>query len=265
MTESSRERLRRTFTEVAELYDQARPGYPAELFDDLTELAGLEPGSRVLELGCGTGQATVPLARRGYRVVAVELGPQLAEVARRNLARFAAVEVVNAAFEEWVLPDEPFDAVVSATAFTWIDPELRVGKSADALRPGGTLATVATHHVAGGSAAFFAEVQECYERFDPLVTPGQRLPTAADVPYDSADVDASPRFGPARFRRYETDRPYTTESYLDVQRTYSPNLDMGPEVREPMLASIGELIDRRYGGRIVKRYLRELRVAQRIG
>ena len=111
-----RERLRSTFDQAAELYDRARPRYPAALFDDLAELAGIGPGSKVLEIGPGTGQATVALAERGCRVVAVELGAALAAVARRNLARFPAVEVVTAPFEDWPLPKEPFDLVLAATA-----------------------------------------------------------------------------------------------------------------------------------------------------
>jgi SAM-dependent methyltransferase len=70
-----RERLRATFDQAAGLYGRARPGYPPALFDDLADLTGIRPGSRVLEIGPGTGQATLPLAERGGRVVAVELGP----------------------------------------------------------------------------------------------------------------------------------------------------------------------------------------------
>src|SRR3954471_8259512 len=114
--------LRDTFDEAPELYDRVRPDYPEEVFEDLTTLAGLRQGSRVLELGCGTGQATVPLARRGFEVVAVELGAGLAEVARRNLVSFADVEIVNEAFEDWPLPAVPFDAVVAATSFHWLEP-----------------------------------------------------------------------------------------------------------------------------------------------
>src|SRR3712207_9472293 len=90
-SQSDAKRLRAIFDEDAERYDRARPGYPPALFDDLAALAGIGPGCRVLEIGCGTGQATVPLAERGCEVVAVELGPQMAAVARRNLARFPAV------------------------------------------------------------------------------------------------------------------------------------------------------------------------------
>jgi SAM-dependent methyltransferase len=261
--QTERERLRATFAEDAELYDRVRPGYPTRMFDDLAELVGARAPWRVLEIGCGTGQATVPLAERGHRVVAVELGAEMAAVARRNLERFARVEVVTAAFEDWPLPAEPFDLVVSATAFHWIDPAVRVAKSAAALRPGGALATVATHHVAGGSTAFFAEAQACYERFDPSTPPGVRLRPAAEVPFDDPEQDAPGPFGPPVFRRYERDLAYSTEEYLDVLRTYSGHRALGPGVREEMLACLGGLIDGRHGGRVVKRYLTELRVARR--
>src|SRR5919202_313975 len=168
MPEPDRARLRETFDEAAELYDRARPGYPPALFDDLAA--------------------------------------DRAAVARRKLARFPATRVEVAAFEDWPLPPEPFDTVVSATAFHWLDPAVRVTKSADALRPGGALATLATHHVAGGTATFFVEVQACYERWDPATPPGLRLPAAAAIPSDSAELDRSGRFGSASFRRYEWDR-----------------------------------------------------------
>lgn len=261
---TSRVRLSRTFDEDAELYDRARPGYPPELFDDLTELAGTRPGSRVLEVGAGTGKATVPLVERGCRVTAVELGANMATVARRNLGGFAAVEVVTADFESWPLPAEPFDAVLFATAFHWIDPAVRTARAADALRPGGALAVVATQHVAGGSEEFFVEVQGCYERFDPATPPGLRPPAARDVDTsDHADeVARSGRFGPVTFRRYERDLTYTTTEYLEVLRTYSGHRALPARAREGLLECVAALIDKRYGGRITKRYLTELRVSR---
>jgi trans-aconitate methyltransferase len=91
--------------------------------------------------------------------------------------------VITAAFEDWPLPAERFDLVLSATAFHWIDPEGRVVKSADAPRPGGVLAVVSTHHVAGGSQSFFENVQDCYPRFMPGTPKGLQLePAGGRVP-----------------------------------------------------------------------------------
>ena len=173
------------------------------------------------------------------------------------------MRVEVAAFEAWPLPPEPFDTVFAATAFHWLDPAVRLAKAADALRPGGALATIATHHVAGGDAAFFEEVQACYERWDAATPPGLRLPTASEVPFDSADLDGSRRFGPATFRRYEWELEYSTAQYLDTLRTYSGHRALAADARRGLLACIADLIEARYGGRVRKRYLNELRVAYR--
>src|SRR6478672_11406913 len=108
------------FNEVADLYEQARPGYPDAMFDGLVALAGLREGSRVLEVGCGTGKATLGLARRGCRMVCLEPGASLARVARDTLRTFPAVEVVSETFESWPLERDAFDLVFAAQAFHWL-------------------------------------------------------------------------------------------------------------------------------------------------
>ena len=134
-------------------YARYRSGYPDAVVDHVVTTSQLRPGSRVLEIGCGSGQLTVPLARHGAEVVAVELGPNLAAIARRNLARFPAARVEVAAFEEWPLPADPFDVVVSASALHWIDPGVRFSKPAQALKPHGVLVVVHVHHVGAGHPA----------------------------------------------------------------------------------------------------------------
>jgi SAM-dependent methyltransferase len=253
--------LRGIFDEAPELYDRVRPGYPPAMFDDLAALTAVGPGARVLELGCGTGQATLPLARRGCAITAVELGPGLAAVARRNLAAFPAVEVVTAAFESWPLPREPFDVVLAATSFHWIDPAVRLVKSAAALRPGGALAVVSTHHVAGGDERFFELVQACYERWMAGTPPGLRLADAADVRDDADELMRSGAFARAVARRYERELTYTTQEYLDLLRSYSGHRALAPEARDALFTCIATLIDDDFGGRIAKRYMTGLAVA----
>ena len=210
----------------------------------------------------GTGQATLPLAERQYHVTAIELGPNLAAAARRKLARFPNVAVAIAAFESWPLPPEPYDAVVLATAFHWLDPSVRVAKAADALRAGGVLATIATHHIDGGDAQFFIDVQECYRRWFPE-SPNVRLPRVAEIPADSADLEHSGRFQPPTFHRYEWEQPYSAREYLDLLRTYSDHRALEETVRRSLLDCISQLIVEQYGGQIRKRYLNELRMARR--
>jgi ubiquinone/menaquinone biosynthesis C-methylase UbiE len=260
-----RESRRTTFNEVAELYDRARPSYPDELFADLAEFARTGPGCRVLEIGCGTGQITLPLASQDCAIVALDIGERMAAIARQKIAPYPEAQVIVADFDEWPLPPEPFDLVVSASAFHWIDPAIRTQKCARSLRSGGALAIISTEHIRGGSNEFFAEVQECYKRWDPETPIENQLPTPDQIPMEDREMERSGLFEKPIFRRYETERTYTTAAYLDVLLTYSGHLALPEEKRRGLLDCIGSLIDRRYGGQIVKRYMKELRLAYRLG
>jgi SAM-dependent methyltransferase len=264
MSSDQRFRLRAGFDRIADVYDRVRPGYPPAMFDDLAELAGIRPGTRVLEIGCGTGQASERLAERGCHLLAVELGPRLAERAAQRLARFDSARVVVADFDRWT-PELPgFDVVFSATAFHWLDPTTRYDRTADLLVPGGVLATAVSQHLAGGTERFFTDVQTCYRRYYPGVTLDD-VPQPADrLPFDT-NLGHGGRYGRPVFRRYEWDAEYGTAEYLDLLRTYSPTLDLPKLTGAGLLRAIGQLIDGRYGGRITKRYLTELRVARRTG
>ncbi|OKI53684.1 hypothetical protein AMK15_28620 [Streptomyces sp. MJM1172] len=88
------------FGEVAELYDAARPGYSNELVADVLTYAALGDRAAV-EIGAGTGKATVPFAELGTPLVCLEPDPRMAEVLRRNTARYSGVQVEVDGFESW--------------------------------------------------------------------------------------------------------------------------------------------------------------------
>ena len=110
---------RRSFDDVAAAYDRARPPYPEALVEDLVSFVQLGPHSRVLEIGCGTGQLTVALARRGASILVVELGPNLAALAIQRVAQFARATVVVADFDRWNAPE--------ATSTSWYVPTSSIG------------------------------------------------------------------------------------------------------------------------------------------
>ena len=140
--ESTARRYGKVFDEIAAEYDRHRPTYPDELVDQACQVAGIGRGDRVLEVGCGSGQLTRGLVARGLHVTALEPGKNLIALARQNLEGAGAVEFVNAQFEDALLRHEQFQAVFSASAFHWIDPEVSWQQAAHVLVPGGTLALV---------------------------------------------------------------------------------------------------------------------------
>jgi SAM-dependent methyltransferase len=258
--DNDRERLRATFSEIPELYDRARPTYPPALFADLA--AELPTAAQIVEIGCGTGQATVALAECGFKVTCVELGAGLAEVARRKLARFDTVEVVHGDFESWRPAETGFDAVAAFTSFHWIDPELRYPKAASLLRPGGILAVVSTEHVGPeGGDQFFAEVQEDY-----LAATDETDPSPPPLPDEVGDlrdeIERSGLFESRATRRYLWDVSYTAEEYIDVLETYSGHRDFDDAQRQELYRRIRERIGRRPGRRVRKSYLAILNLAR---
>jgi SAM-dependent methyltransferase len=255
-----------SFNEVAALYDAARPLYPLAVTDDLVALTGAGPGDRVLEIGCGTGQMTVPLAERGMHITALEPGAGLAAIARANLAAYPHAVVVERRFEEYELPPEHFDLVVSATAFHWVDPEVRVIKSAAALKPGGHLAIIHTHWGVGEHRdAFSVRSQSCYERWDPETEPGFVLPVTADLPPVREELAGSPGFDSIKHRLYEQINHYSTASYLDLLRTFSNIRGLDAAAREGLLACLGQLIDDEFSGSLARSDTRELWLARTTG
>src|ERR1700761_1721580 len=142
LPESTARRYGKVFDEIAAEYDRRRPAYPDELVDQACQVAGIGPGNQVLEAGCGSGQLTRGLVARGLHVTALEPGQSLMALAKKNLEGAGEVEFVNAQFEDASLPREQFQAVFSASAFHWVDPEVSWQRAADVLVPGGTLALV---------------------------------------------------------------------------------------------------------------------------
>jgi SAM-dependent methyltransferase len=130
----------KVFNEIADEYDRRRPTYPDALIDRACEAAGLAPGASVLEIGCGTGQLTRSLLARGLRVTAIEPGERLIARARDQLDGAGEVQFVNARLEEAPLPSAHYQAVFSASAIHWVDPDVSWRKLADALVHGGALA-----------------------------------------------------------------------------------------------------------------------------
>jgi ubiquinone/menaquinone biosynthesis C-methylase UbiE len=260
------DRLRRdSFDSIAEVYDRARPSYPERLVDDLIALAGIGEGSRVLEIGPGTGQLSVPMAERGASLVAVERGPNLAEVARRKLSRFEHADVVVADFDRWEASPSSFDIVVAATSFHWLDPSTRVARCGEILRPGGSMVIVQTRWgVSPGVDPFFAASQACYARWDPNHDHTFRQPRPQDVRPPCGDL-RTPEFAQAAHRRYLFARDHSAATYCDLLATFSDVLALEEGRRSGFLACMSGLIDTQFGGRIVRHDLYDLCVARRSG
>jgi len=249
---AERTRLRKqSFDHIPALYDRYRPTYPAPLFDALSRLARLPPRGRVLEIGPGTGQATLPLARRGYRILGLELGPNTCRHCRGKLRDLPNVTILNTAFEEWKLEPYAFDLVLAAAAFHWIPARIAFPRCAAALKPTGSLALLWNFRETPDAPAF-AELREAYRHHIPqrarLRAPQER------VERQRKKIVGSGRFGPVTVVTHPWRREYTATEYIGLMRTMSDHAILAPEARRRLFRSIRAIIAR-HGGKLILPYV----------
>ncbi|MGI8794764.1 MAG: class I SAM-dependent methyltransferase, partial [Acidimicrobiales bacterium] len=258
-----RERLAATFDRAADRYQRARPEYPAELYDHLLLITELSPPARLLEIGCATGKATLPLARRGFHITCLEPGAALAAEARANLAAFA-VDVVEERFESWFTPHDQFAMVFAATAWHWLDPAVRYRRAADVLAPGGYLAFWgASHVIPCGGDPFFEELQEVYDEIGEPLPSDATLPRPQELAVDRDDLEASGLFEMIDVRQYDWETIHDAEGYIDLLNTFSGHISMEGWQRDRLYGEIRRRLAERPDGRLRRHWGAVLHVARR--
>ncbi|MFI7452341.1 class I SAM-dependent methyltransferase [Nonomuraea sp. NPDC049714] len=260
-------RLRATFDRAAAIYQEARPDYPADLYSDLLACTGVTPPAHLLEVGCGPGKATLPLARRGFRITAVELGEALAAEARRRLTAFDDVSVITSSFEGWEPPEGArFDLVYAATAWKWVDPEVKYAKAAALLAPGGHLAVWnADHAMPVDFDPFFTEIQKVYVEIGEGHDGPWPSPPPEEQPDPMADeFDASGHFTVVRTKLYVWALRYTADEYLALLDTFSGHIAMEPAKRDHLYQEIRRLLGARPDGRLTRHWSAVLTVGRRL-
>jgi SAM-dependent methyltransferase len=127
------------FADGADIYAASRPAYPAAALDWLRDRMKIGPGSRVVEVGAGTGLFTRLLLDTGAAVVATDPVPEmLAHLASTLPGAGTAV----ATAEALPIADGSVDAVICATAFHWFATPQALAEFRRVLKPGGTLGLI---------------------------------------------------------------------------------------------------------------------------
>lgn len=261
--------IRAIFNQTPLDYDAVRPGYPPELIEDVIAISAIPAGGSVLEIGCGTGQATVPFARwrdatgRGYMMLCLEIGQDLAAIAAQKCRPYPNVTVQVMSFEGWDPEGRAFDLVISATAFHWIPPQVGYPKIARILKRHGSMAlfwNLAPTPYTGFSAA----VQQIYRHVVPEWPDPRTGPSNEErIRARETSINEIGLFEPVLVKRYPWTKTYTTESYLRLLNTYSDHLALDEARRHRLFEEIGKLIEREYDGVVTRPYLSALYIAQK--
>lgn len=246
MTQHSSGWIEKTIRLDPSTYDRYRPTYPPELFDQVFSYARLEPGSHCLEIGIGTGQATLPFLDAGHSVVGLEPAANLATYARAKFDSHEHLSLLTSRFED-VDPTEQFAMIYAATSFHWVRDPQRMTK-------------VLSHLARDGCAAFFwnhphpldpvhADLQPVYHRY----MPGSSVKAApAWTEADAEQIATEMRL--AGFQDVQTlffysRREMTSADYIALLMTYSDHVDLPDDRRVPMMKELAGVIDA-HGGSI---------------
>jgi SAM-dependent methyltransferase len=244
------------FDDVPSLYDRYRPGYPDRAVAALVELAHLRDGSKVLEVGAGTGQLTTALVDRGLIVTALEPGARMGALLRRKLAPFPSASVVGSRLEDVARFDMPFDAVISATAFHWVDPDQRYVLAAQVLRHRGSLALIRNDHaLSTESWAYYRGVAPIYERLAPEMGPPYVPPPEDEIPGLRDEMVASGVFELVGEQQFAWNEEYTASALIGLLRTYSQHRWLPAARRRALLGEIRRFVEVELGDCFVDQYV----------
>lgn len=243
------------FGAEAASYEAGRPEYPQALYAALFAHLSLTSGMQGFEIGAGTGLASRALLRQGVRLTAIEPDPRMAA---RLVARSPELVLVPERAETAQLSEAGFDFGISAMAMHWVDPKVVLRKARAWLKPG---AGFAMWWTVFGDPARPDTFQQASGPLFEASGQGARMPHALQTGARLQELTAA-GFEGARVQRFDWQICQSRAQVLDLTRSFSPVLQMEPQVRETFLQALGDLVDREFGGAVTRDFVSLLYTAR---
>lgn len=236
--------MKNYFDENCINYDRLRPDYPDALFNYGLSQCGRAPET-ALEVGCGTGKATVGFLKRGIRVDALEPGENLAGFAERRFKRFLdKFRIFHTSFEDFE-SREKYDLLFSATAFHWVCQKTGYKKAYDFLCPGGAVVLFwSVPRISDKNMALKKEIQGVYEKFYPSTREAE-MPQGFRYGYVLDNLEKA-GFSKVSAKKFFCIREFSAEDYRDLLTTYSDHMALERDRREMLMSGVQKAVQR-YG------------------
>jgi len=231
--------------------------YPEELFVDIIQYSGPGKGKKALEIGAGTGKATVPFLESGYVVTAVELSKNMTEFLLEKFKDYRNFNVITSTFEDVSLDDSDYDLIYAATSFHWVDPEVGCPKVFRLLKKGGVFALFRGNPVSAEGEEIYEEIQTVYEKYYYCYYASKERPVGKSrddllKPLElrrKFGFDSMERYGfsDVAIKLYDSSRTYSADEYIELLDTFSDHRSLPADLRTAMYDGIREVI-LRHGG-----------------
>lgn len=240
------------FDEVVLNYEKRRPNYGTELFKDVIKYAEITIDKSLIEVGCGTGQATEPFLKTNCKVTAVELGENLATYTREKFKAYENFKVVRSSFEDYACDDITFDMLYSATAFHWIPDEIGYKKAYRLIKSGGTIALFWNRPAPNDkNNPLHQKIQAIYKELLPHWSYKVTSPEDKERKYSSI-LNKIKEYGfiNAELKLYHNTRRMTGVEYIELLNTYSDHLALENSIKTLLFDGIRTAIEE-FGNEVV--------------
>lgn len=236
------------FDENVVLYDKFRPTYGTKIFEDILSYSKITQSSKILEIGCGTGNATLPMIETGAELTAIEIGKNLSQYTARKFFEYKNFRVINAAFEDFQSPLK-YDLIFAATSFHWIKPEKSYSKCKELLRQDGVLAIFwNTPRISRKDPILYQEIQNLYQQYMPhraeekeeLLKSQWYLKRCNDLDVFLIEYE----YSDCMFKIYQDVRSFSADEYIGLLQTYSDHMALPPTIQTTFFEKIHSAIQK---------------------
>lgn len=262
----NRRELGGTFDTAVLLYDKMRPGYVDGIYDAIFGYVRIDEAGNVLEVGSGSGQATLPVLKTGCELTAIEPGENFSALLQDKFRDYGKFKVITGKFEDVPLESNSYDLVFSATAFHWVPEEAGYTRVFSVLKEGGAFARFANRpQISADDPALLKEIDEIYDgHYNKYygVRSGTRKWFTEESAKAIADIPAGYGFTDISYHLFRRDRVFTAGEYVQLLGTYSDHIAIEESERKVFFSKIEDAIER-HGGTITINDTLDLELARK--
>jgi len=242
---------RKIFDTSAIYYDKYRPSYPNRLVEDIISLSSLSTKSNILEVGSGTGKATILFAKYNLNIDCIELGENLVEIARKKCEYLPKVKINVGKFEDFDFEPRCYDLLFSAQAYHWINPSQRMELASKALRKDGSLALFYNFSQKPVDKTMIELSEQIAIESDGILK--GTWDYEKDIDRWRREILSSCYFSNIAIKSYPWKKKYSAEEYIGLFYTFSDFLVLSDNVKTKIANKMRQLLEKN-GGFVEKFY-----------
>lgn len=248
------------FNQMVDYYDIYRPGYPKDIINAIIKKANLVAGSKLLEIGSGSGKATEQFTGNGFEMLCIDPGVDLV---KRGNERFKgnSIKFIVSRFEDYSAPPEYFDVIISAQAFHWIPLPDGYEKCAGTLKNKGHLAPFWNIEIARDTD-FDRDLLAILHKYDAFVSCVQDTEYKNRTETISSGIAESGLFSEPELIHAYWEKNYTADEYFGFVMTGNVFVQKTEEEKQACYEELVQLAAKHNG--IKRHYICELYFSKKL-